>query len=455
MVPTSLRWRLPLSYAGLALLTALLLNILLLGTLLFYYQGLEQAYLLRSGLSSSAALAPLLAASADQATLGEAAREASQRYGVRLVVRGAEGQPVVDSGPPSPLALAGGLFLEAAYGFDPSRRTGQSAEVTLQTPGSVQPLGWLTVSEGPAYGRDIVASVGWAGAAASVAAVVLAAGVGWLVSRRMVAPLAALTATSARLAGGDLTARASVSRPDEIGALAEAFNRMAGQVEGTVDTLRRFTADAAHELHTPLTALATDLELAAGETDPAQARAFVARARAQTARLAELSGDLLDLSRLEAGQAAEQADVDVSAVLEDLGEVYASRAEQLEIEFALEAPPRPVRVRGHAGQLRRAVGNLLDNALKFTPAGGRVTLALKVADQQVRVAVRDTGPGIPAEDVPRLFARFHRGRNAAGHSGSGLGLAIVRAIMEQQGGTVRVDSVAGNTTFELRWPALG
>jgi signal transduction histidine kinase len=146
--------------------------------------------------------------------------------------------------------------------------------------------------------------------------------------------------------------------------------------------------------------------------------------------------------------------VDLAPLVRELGELYASRAEQAGLVFELNTPATPVVVRGHAGQLRRAVSNLLDNALKFTPEGGAVELALILDNGDVRLSVRDTGIGIPAEDVPRLFGRFHRGRNAAGYAGSGLGLAIVRAIMAQHGGDVAVESAPGATQVALRWPTV-
>jgi signal transduction histidine kinase len=253
------------------------------------------------------------------------------------------------------------------------------------------------------------------------------------------------------MAQGDLTARARIDRADEIGALAASFNSMAGQVEATVQTLRAFIADAAHELHTPLTALATDLDLAASETDVARAQAFVVRARAQTERLAELCNDLLDLSRLETGAQLGDSDLDLTALVSELGEAYASRAEQADVAFALDVPADAVRARGNAGHLRRAVGNLLDNALKFTPAGGEVSLALRPTATEVEISVRDTGIGIPAEEIPMLFQRFHRARNAAGYAGSGLGLAIAHAIVTQHRGTLAVASGPDGTVVTMRW----
>jgi signal transduction histidine kinase len=109
-------------------------------------------------------------------------------------------------------------------------------------------------------------------------------------------------------------------------------------------------------------------------------------------------------------------------------------------------------VQGDRAQLRRALGNLIDNAIKFTPAGGTVGLHLACDDGWVRIAVTDTGIGIPAEELPHLFSRFHRGRNASAYPGSGLGLAIVNAIVARHGGQVSVQSTAAGSCFVIRWP---
>jgi signal transduction histidine kinase len=317
-------------------------------------------------------------------------------------------------------------------------------------------LGYAELSQGPAYGREIVESVAWVWAGASGIAVLLAAGVGWLISRQLSAPLLALTEVTATMAAGNFSVRAAVKHdaPRELGLLARSFNEMAEQVEETVVTLRRFVADAAHELHTPLTALRTNLELAGA--DAAQP-AFVERAQTQVERLESLTRDLLDLSRLETGAGSGNfAPVALNTLVQETSELYASRAEQMGLAFSLELPDWAATVRGHEAHLRRALSNLLDNALKFTPEGGAVKVGLRPApeDNSVELWIEDTGIGIPGEDVPQLFSRFHRGRNAAGYPGSGLGLAIVKAIAEAHGGQVTAVNTGQGACFRLRLPVV-
>ena len=231
------------------------------------------------------------------------------------------------------------------------------------------------------------------------------------------------------MADGDLTARTAVQRQDELGTLGNSFNKMADQVEGTIVTLRQFIADAAHELHTPLTALQTDLQtLEQTAQEPNQA-AKVERMQGQAVRLQTLTDSLLDLSRIEANVASETETVDLNQLLHETAELFASRAEQSEIQFELTTPNRPLYVLGNGLRLRQAIQNLLDNAIKFTPAGGEVVVSLEGVEQEALLTVRDNGIGIPEDDLPHLFSRFHRGRNSADYPGNGLGLAIVQAIV--------------------------
>jgi len=166
-------------------------------------------------------------------------------------------------------------------------------------------------------------------------------------------------------------------------------------------------------------------------------------------RLEGLTANLLDLSRLEAGIQEERRPVDVSLLLVGLSEVYASRAEQAGSTLQLELPGAPMMVQGYDVSLRQAVGNLLDNAIKFTPPGGQIQLSLYQDDGRVVISVKDTGIGIPGEDLPHLFRRFHRGRNAASYLGSGLGLAITQSIIQAHGGTIEVRSSGDGTCFRI------
>ena len=307
-------------------------------------------------------------------------------------------------------------------------------------------LGHLELSEGPAYGRQVLVRVAWGWGIASGAAVLLAASVGWLVSRRITRPLSLLAQVTACMAKGDLSARVYVNRQDELGALARSFNEMATRVEETVLALRRFVADAAHELHTPLTALRTNLELAPED-------GFVKRARYQVERLEKLTTGLLNLSRIEAGKRGQApAPVVLNTVVQSVAELYASQAEQAGLAFELTVPESSIVVTGDDTQLREALGNMLDNAIKFTPESGSVAVSLSREDDWATVRIRDTGIGIPAQDMPYVFGRFHRGSNAAAYPGSGLGLAIVKAIAVRHGGTIQIENVAQGTQIALRLP---
>ena len=144
-----------------------------------------------------------------------------------------------------------------------------------------------------------------------------------------------------------------------------------------------------------------------------------------------------------------------TALVQETGEFYASRAEQKGINFHLHLPLQPLWVQGNDNQLRQAVSNLLDNAIKFSPPSGRVTVTLAEEDGQALLRVADEGIGIPVEELPHLFSRFHRGLNAAAYPGSGLGLAIVKAIVETHGGNVGVESDGRDqgTVFVISLPS--
>ncbi|MDY6877836.1 MAG: HAMP domain-containing sensor histidine kinase [Chloroflexota bacterium] len=270
-----------------------------------------------------------------------------------------------------------------------------------------------------------------------------------ILSRGMSRPLVNLTAATRSVAEGDLSVRVPTGYPGEAGDLAAAFNQMADQVEETIVTLRRFVSDAAHEIHTPLTALRTNLELAPDDD-------FVQRAKVQVSRLEMLTEGLLNLSRIEAGEQVEaHAPLAMVPLVQEMGELYASQGEQAGLTFDLVLPETPVTVQGNEAQLRRALGNLLDNSIKFTPEGGTVSVGLRQEDQWAELWVEDAGIGIPEEDLSHLFSRFHRGRNTAAYPGSGLGLAIVKAVAEGHGGTVMAENTESGARFTLRLPVSG
>jgi signal transduction histidine kinase len=295
-----------------------------------------------------------------------------------------------------------------------------------------------------------LAGVARALAVAGLVAVLLATTVGWLISRRLTRPLLELVETTEQMSAGDLSVRTEIARRDELGQLARSFNRMAQQVESTVATLRNFVADAAHEMNTPLTALRTNLELAMRDNsgDPRLRGALE-----QATRLESLNDDLLQLSRLQGGIGLENVGpVDLSRQLKLWSERYAAQAEQAGLNYELTAPQRPLAVRGDQDLLARAINNLVDNAIKFTPQGGQIILTLGGDNGWVWLEVSDTGIGIEDSDLDQVFNRFHRGRNAAEYPGSGLGLAISHSIIEAHGGHIELTSQPGQTRVRVDLP---
>jgi signal transduction histidine kinase len=145
--------------------------------------------------------------------------------------------------------------------------------------------------------------------------------------------------------------------------------------------------------------------------------------------------------------------LDLGALIREMSEVYASQAEQAGLSFEMELPTEATVIDGDAAQIRLAVGNLLSNAIKFSHPGGAINVTLEADAGWTELSVWDDGIGISAEDLPNLFNRFHRGRNASAHPGSGLGLAIVRAIMKRHGGRVSAENGSPGTCFVLTWPS--
>ncbi|HLF88789.1 MAG TPA: HAMP domain-containing sensor histidine kinase [Anaerolineales bacterium] len=198
-----------------------------------------------------------------------------------------------------------------------------------------------------------------------------------------------------------------------------------------------------------LTALRTDLEMASqtGQSFPV----LVERALAQADRLQALVDNLLNLSRIEAHENM-HSPVDLAVLVQETGELFASQAEQAGLSFALEGVESSAQVMGNEAQLRSAIGNLIENAIKFTPEKGQIGVGLKADDDGWQVWVEDNGVGIPPEEIPHLFQRFHRGRHVSDFPGNGLGLAIVKAIADAHEGRVAVENLNPGARFSIWIP---
>ena len=345
-----------------------------------------------------------------------------------------------------PVSLRG-FGVSPFFSEDPAKRSGEIALIPLTSLGR-DPAGFIELSNGPAYGRNILRSVELGLFASGLVAIAVAAGLGLIWSRRITGPLQDLQLATARMSAGDLETRVDRVRSDELGDLSTAFNEMASRVESNVSALRRFVSDAAHQIHTPLTALRADLELASSENGSEQNRHRIDRALSQVFRIEHISSALLDLSRLEAGADAGQSrPADLRSGIIAISEMFASRAEQAGIEFTLDLPEGPAVAEISSDRATQLLEILVDNALKYTPEGGRITVGLSISQETATLTVRDNGPGMSPEDLPHIFERFRRGQNSVDVSGAGLGLTIARAIAENSGGTISADSGPGGTTL--------
>jgi signal transduction histidine kinase len=279
---------------------------------------------------------------------------------------------------------------------------------------------------------------GWPVGLRPMVAAILSIGLVQLLSRGMTSPLREMASAAQEMAKGDYGRRVTATSHDEVGDLARAFNDMAGEL-AEVDRMRRdLVANVSHELRTPLGALRATLENLLDGVEPPDEQALGTMLR-QVDRLTRLVTQLLDLSRLESGVLAlERRRFSVSALLEDAA-----------AECRIHAPDVPVRVdvdpalvaEGDPERVHQVVANLLENATRFSPAGGTVDVLARREARGVRIEVGDEGPGIPAAEAERVFERFYRAdasRSTTG-GGAGLGLAIARWIVELHGGAIRAE----------------
>jgi signal transduction histidine kinase len=285
----------------------------------------------------------------------------------------------------------------------------------------------------------------------------------------VVAPVRRLAQTADRVTHGDLAARVpDVHARNEVGQMGRGFNRMAESLERNRDAAEEaervkdeFFALVSHELRTPLTSIVGYVELLAEDAEgieelsPEERQRFLVVVNRNARRLLRLVGDLLFVARLEAGRMdLEETEFDLAEVVAESVEAALPRAEAQGVR--LEAPPMAeVRTVGDPGRIAQALDNLVSNAIKFTPAGGSVTVGGRADGDQVVVEVADTGLGIPADEQEQLFERFFRSSSAtdANVQGVGLGLTISKAIVEGHGGTLDFDSAEDEgTTFRVRLP---
>jgi two-component system sensor histidine kinase BaeS len=277
--------------------------------------------------------------------------------------------------------------------------------------------------------------------------------------------LRALEYAAERLGQGDLRARARQTGGDEIARVAAAFNRMAGDLETrdaalrTSDTLRRqMMADVSHELKTPLTAMRGYIEtlrMPEVALDDERRKRYFETIDRETRRLERIVTDLLDLARYEHGAVTLHRRVfDIGRLFDNVARRHERAAQTRDVAIHLHVEPQADQVVGDPDRIEQAVENLVSNALRHTRSGGTITLSASHAYGKAALSISDTGAGIAPEHLPHVFERFYKvdAARASESTGSGLGLPITRAIVERHGGTIRVTSEPGQTTFTIVLP---
>jgi two-component system OmpR family sensor kinase len=295
---------------------------------------------------------------------------------------------------------------------------------------------------------------------AGVVALLLSPLLAWLIARWVAAPLKWMATAARAVAAGDYEHQLPTEGPAEVQTLAVAFNEMIHRVKASQQAQRDFVANVSHELKTPLTSIQGFAQAIADQT----AGTNEARVRAagiildETRRLQHLVDDLLDLAKLDAGQTAlELGPMDVGAMLEAVSDRLSLRAEEKQIKLVRHLDSLPSVV-ADGDRLAQVFTNLLDNAIRHTPEGGSVGLTAQADSGWLTIHVEDTGPGIPPEELPRIFERFYQldqARQGSKGHGAGLGLAISREIVAAHGGTLTAKSVVGRgSRFTVRLPVV-
>jgi signal transduction histidine kinase len=306
------------------------------------------------------------------------------------------------------------------------------------------------------------------GVAGAIASTILILLFGLYLSRSIARPVREAADGASLLAAGDLSLRLSERGPGEVGELTRSFNEMAGRLGETRHELEEQNAQlreserlksdlvntVSHELRTPLSGvLGFTKLLLTREFDSETRRHYLGIIDAQARRLAELIDDFLDMRRIEEGRFERAKElVDMVTLLREEAQLYSQQSPKHQL--AVEVGPRPLPVMGNPDRLRQVIGNLISNAIKYSPQGGIIEISAEAENGSVRVEVRDEGMGIPPSQQPQIFTKFFRGDAAAsGITGTGLGLAVSRDIVESHGGRIGFTSAEGEgTTFFVELP---
>jgi heavy metal sensor kinase len=292
-------------------------------------------------------------------------------------------------------------------------------------------------------------------AAPAAGAIVLAMPIGWFMARRALRPVEAVTRTATEIAAGAMDRRVAVrDQGDELMRLAQAFNAMLDRIQSLVGGMREMSDNLAHDLRSPLTRIRAAAEMTLSGDRPDGARSsLAATATEECDRLLEMIDTNLEITEAESGAVRlNRIEIDLAELVGDACELFQTVAEDRKVELIAELPPHCALIADRQ-RLQRAIANLIDNALKYTPATGRVTVSLSDEGNEVLLAIADTGMGIPYDETTRIFERFYRSDGSRSQPGNGLGLSLSLANARAHGGRISVESIPGRgSTFTLVLP---
>ncbi len=451
----SIRFRLTATFLAIILAVMGIISIFLYSTLERYYMNNFEDTLVRSGFLASDFVVGHLRGQIDSVRLSSLAEDMSRQAQARVIFTDQQGIVVGDSTRVGGLlnqsldhenvhaALEGNISSRIAYSERIERQVIQVAVPVIEQDEIVTGVVLLSASLEEVYNTlyDIRRFL----FLSTVIAMAVVGGGSAALARRFTGPIESLTAAARKMAEGKLDQHIEITSADEIGRLAEQFNIMAKRLNYYTSNLKKFAADVAHEVRTPLTTMnLLTKSLKEHEMEPEQQKEFIKDLDDEVDRLTALVNDLLELSKLDKNE-TEMERIALNKLLSDMLGEYQYRFSHAGLELLDNIPDEGYYIYGAPLQLRQVISNLLDNALNYTQAGGKVTVSLYTESNEVITKVEDTGCGIPGEDLDYIFERFFRVDRARARigGGTGLGLAIVSEIIAKHDGRVWVESEEG------------
>jgi len=448
----SIRFRLTATFLAVILAVMAIISIFLYSTLERYYMNNLEATLVRSGFLASDFVVGHLRGQIDSVRLSSLAEDMSRQAQARVLFTDQQGIVVGDSLRVGGLlnqvldqedvntALEGNVSSRITYSERIEHPVIQVAVPVMEEDEMVTGVVLLSASLEEVYNTlyDIRRFL----FLATLIAMAIVGGGSAALARRFTGPLESLTVAARKMAEGKLEQHIEISSADEIGRLAEQFNIMAKRLNYYTSNLKKFAADVAHEVRTPLTTMnLLTKSLKEHEMEPVQQKEFIEDLDGEVDRLTALVNDLLELSKLDKNE-IEMEKINLNNLLRDMLGEYQYRFSHAELELLDNIPDQDSYIYGAPLQLRQVISNLLDNALNYTQAGGKVTVSLYTESDEAVTKVEDTGCGIPEEDLNYIFERFFRVDRARARigGGTGLGLAIVSEIVAKHDGRVWVES---------------